>query len=440
MAVPNYNTKFAQQLMAQAQQQNNGSAMGGLASVLQQALGGYMMGEDQRQSGAANQAMMRGLTEQWSDPSKAVAAVPDALDEDMAMIEGTPGKAAPMQPGNISRAMKLLGAMKDNPHAADMTNQLGMMKFKQDHAAQLAGVKRSQQLGDIKSSRSNAAEIAGTTRRIDAGLLEASQKREERLMKERRFREDSKSRLTRQQQLGDTEEKNRQAILLKQTRAPRAPVPGIDIPYSAEVAEQRADETAGKYKAQGDARADSDQRIRASRPMPPSAVKMQDSIVQKVQISQGLQADMGAVLDLVQNGKMKLSLIRNWESQGRQAIGMSDEASRNYGSFMAKLEKARNDSLRLNSGVQTEGDAKRAWKELMANLNDKDFVEQRLQEIGMINARAERNAKFRVSQIRREFDKPPMDWQATPAPAVIGGTGSEAALDALVEKFRTKDK
>ena len=88
MAVPNYNTKFAQQLMAQAQQQNNGSAMGGLASVLQQALGGYMMGEDQRQSGAANQAMMRGLTEQWSDPSKAVAAVPDALDEDMAMIEG----------------------------------------------------------------------------------------------------------------------------------------------------------------------------------------------------------------------------------------------------------------------------------------------------------------------------------------------------------------
>ena len=58
----------------------------------------------------------------------------------------------------------------------------------------------------------------------------------------------------------------------------------------------------------------------------------------------------------------------------------------------------------------------------------------------MINARAERNAKFRVSQIRREFDKPPMDWQATPAPAVIGGTGSEAALDALVEKFRTKDK
>jgi uncharacterized protein YwbE len=277
-----------------------------------------------------------------------------------------------------------------------------------------------------EAERGRVADLLTKKREHEAGLLSEEQK----------FTK-GQNRITRQHNLADTEEANRQAILLKQTPAPRVAVPGTDIPFPREVAEQRAIETAGKYKAQGEARAKADEDIRKAKPMPASAVKMQNDIVEKVQISQGLQVDMGAVLDLVQGGKMNLGLIQNLVSQGRQAVGMSDEASRNYGSFMAKLEKARNDSLRLNNGVQTEGDAQRAWKELMANLNDQKFVEQRLQEIGIINARAERDAKFRVSQIRREFDKEEMVWPSRPEPAIGGGSGSDSAIDALVEKHKS---
>ena len=101
-------------------------------------------------------------------------------------------------------------------------------------------------------------------------------------------------------------------------------------------------------------------------------------------------------------------------------MGKSDDVSRNYGTFKTSLEKMRNDSLRLNKGVQTEGDAVRAWNELFENLNDEQYVLQRLKEIQKTNARAADLKKLQVDQIRGNFNADPLDYsQYDSSPAIL---------------------
>lgn len=91
-----------------------------------------------------------------------------------------------------------------------------------------------------------------------------------------------------------------------------------------------------------------------------------------------------------------------WTNRGAEILnwsGQSNENSRNYASFVSTLEKLRNDSLRLNNGVQTEGDAQRAWNELFKNLNDEGVVRQRLAEIQRINNRAIEFRRGRVGAL-----------------------------------------
>lgn len=103
-------------------------------------------------------------------------------------------------------------------------------------------------------------------------------------------------------------------------------------------------------------------------------------------------------------------------------IGASTEESRNFGSFKNTLEKLRNDSLRLNKGVQTDGDAQRAWNELFDNINDKGFVQQRIGEIKRINERAVQLRKMNVDGIRSNYGHDPIDTSGyTSQPAAIGG-------------------
>ncbi len=122
-------------------------------------------------------------------------------------------------------------------------------------------------------------------------------------------------------------------------------------------------------------------------------------------------------------GKLKLGPVSNIASQARNMAGMSDEQSRNFQSFQSTLEKLRNDSLRLNKGVQTEGDAQRAWNELIKNINDPKVVKQRLGEIQKINARAANLRKMNIDSIRSNYGMEPMDTSGyeKQAPAVGGG-------------------
>ena len=129
-----------------------------------------------------------------------------------------------------------------------------------------------------------------------------------------------------------------------------------------------------------------------------------------MQASANISGETGRFASQVESGQLNLGPVENVISEVRNFAGRSNANSRNYNSFNAGLEKLRNDSLRLNKGMQTEGDAVRAWNELIKNTNDEGLVQQRLAEIDSINRRAIDQKRAIVSQRRSSQNVGPADF------------------------------
>lgn len=150
----------------------------------------------------------------------------------------------------------------------------------------------------------------------------------------------------------------------------------------------------------------------APKPLPVGALKLQQEAAEAISIAGGLKADTAAIVKQLDSGTLKLGPIKNLVSGARNFIGESSENSRNFASAKASLEKMRNDSLRLNKGTQTEGDAVRAWNELFANINDQEAVRKRLVEIQNINTRAINSHELTIKNIRDNYNAAPVDTSA----------------------------
>ena len=164
------------------------------------------------------------------------------------------------------------------------------------------------------------------------------------------------------------------------------------------------------------------QQARATaKPMPGTAVKLQNEDLEAIGTFRGLDSDLAALESQLSDGKLKLGLATNAVGSGLNAVGMSTENSRNLASFKAKLENMRNSVLLLNKGVQTEGDANRAMAEIMANINDGELVKQRLAEIRALNKRAADIRKNNVDLLRSNYGAEPMDFSKyDQQPAALG--------------------
>ena len=147
------------------------------------------------------------------------------------------------------------------------------------------------------------------------------------------------------------------------------------------------------------------------KPLPPSALKLVREDQEALMMVENLNEQLSEYSNKIDSGELNLSTIGNVVSAARNYAGVSDEASRNFASFRATLEKMRNDSLRLNKGVQTEGDAQRAWNELIANINDEKLVAQRLSEIQRINERAANIRAANIDLVYSNFGLEPPSQQ-----------------------------
>ena len=161
--------------------------------------------------------------------------------------------------------------------------------------------------------------------------------------------------------------------------------------------------------------------------IPASALKMQQEELDAIGTASSMKSDMTSIRNQIDSGQLKLGLISNLAGTAKNKLGMSDESSRNLASFKATLEKMRNDSLRLNKGVQTEGDAVRAWNELMDNVNDPALVKQRLSEIEAMNDRAVNLRRMNIDTIRQNFGAEPLDTTGFEnQPAAVGANKGPA--------------
>lgn len=161
-----------------------------------------------------------------------------------------------------------------------------------------------------------------------------------------------------------------------------------------------------------------------NKPMPVGALKMQEDGLEKLTTATGINSQLSTIRGQIKDGALSFGPVTNLINQGLNASGASTEGSRNYANFKVTLEKLRNDSLRLNTGVQTDGDAQREWNALFQNINDTKWVAQRLESIEGINARGAELQKLKVDAVRGNYGRDPLDYSryelagsASPKPA-----------------------
>lgn len=149
------------------------------------------------------------------------------------------------------------------------------------------------------------------------------------------------------------------------------------------------------------------------KPMPPTVLKMQDALIGDLGVSSGLGLTFKSMKSKLEGGDLKLGFTRNTLNRVKQGLGVGTDESRALADFTADMEKMRNDSLRLNKGTQTEGDAQRAWNEIFGNMTDTKYVLDRLKKIESFNENALTEKQERINVLRSEYGKPELKLPAT---------------------------
>lgn len=190
--------------------------------------------------------------------------------------------------------------------------------------------------------------------------------------------------------------------------------------YQLDASRTRA-QTARDYAAADASRANAD-FIRSGkgagtfRPLPQRLQSSENEWLEKAQIASNNNADVATYIGKIDAGEFDPGVLKNRYEQAKSFFGVvdpNDVNARNYNVFLSTMERLRNESLRLNKGVQTEGDAQRAWNELFQNINDKTVVRDQLARIAALNERAARQMlalarNQRKSFFGRAYEEP--DW------------------------------
>lgn len=140
--------------------------------------------------------------------------------------------------------------------------------------------------------------------------------------------------------------------------------------------------------------------------LPPTALKMQQELVDTIGTLGATNTRLSNIVGQLESGKLDLSPTARAAAYVRNNTNNSNENSRNLSALQATLEELRNASLRLNAGVQTDGDAQRAWSEIAANPNDSELVKSRLKFIVQKNQEAAQLKKLQIEQLRQNFNQP----------------------------------
>lgn len=170
------------------------------------------------------------------------------------------------------------------------------------------------------------------------------------------------------------------------------------------------------------------------KPLPVGALKIQEENLDAIGSVSGINSDLSSFVKQIDSGALNLGVMANALGSAKNFAGLSDEQSRNLQSFKSTLEKMRNTSLLLNKGVQTDGDAQRAWNELVTNINDPQVVRQRLIEIQALNARAAKLRMAKNNVLRRNYGAQEMDYSPYLNQDTAINTGSAPAAKPTVSQ------
>lgn len=174
------------------------------------------------------------------------------------------------------------------------------------------------------------------------------------------------------------------------------------------------------------------------KPLPPKLQEAEDEDLAAIGTYSNTTADLRNLTGQIERGEINPSLIGNILTKARSAVGIGGKAGANLSDFETTIYKIRDDTLRLNKGTQTEGDAKRELQTLIGSMNDEEKVGAALIRIAKLNERALKLKSNVLQNRRKSYGLEPMDltpyYSSTPA---VGGA-PPAPRDPAARKANTR--
>ena len=180
------------------------------------------------------------------------------------------------------------------------------------------------------------------------------------------------------------------------------------------------------------------QIVAPKEPPKPWAAKLQeaeDEDLAGIGTYSNTTADLRNLTRQIDKGEINLSLVGNALTKTKSFVGLGGEEGAKLSDLEKTIYKIRDDTLRLNKGVQTEGDAKRELETLIGSMNDPVKVRAALIRIEKINARAVQLKSAILQNRRKAYGFEPMDltpyYSETPS---VGGAAEAPRDPAAREK------
>lgn len=321
-------------------------------------------------------------------------------------------------PGSMLRAANLAQEQGDPEFAQyligaanDLAKNMADMRAKSATAAKTElsiaqEEKLREELGNLGPTPTNEEVLAvvskyGSPEKI-MGVLQATQtaqanrearKEEKQLMLDQRTQELADKAAQRERELELAHERR-----LEELRLRGADAKALQAQRSADKRELEAQRLADKKEARDLAA--------ANKPLPAGIQKAEDADYDAAQAAINLAKDADKYLTSIKSGNIKFGIKDKISIAARSALGSSDPdvvARNDFERFKTTLV---NESLRLNKGTQTEGDAARAAKELQAAESAAD-AGKAIQTLRDLNARRAGDYKTSIER-RRANSKLPM--------------------------------
>jgi len=186
-----------------------------------------------------------------------------------------------------------------------------------------------------------------------------------------------------------------------------------------------------RYDASGNLRpipgGPADKPTAVDKPIPPAAMKQVFDLQDQLQGSDNVMTMTQKHLDRLEKGKLDVRPGAAAEGWLLNKSGLSNENSRNLAEWDADRTEMVNESLRLNKGVQTEGDAARAIKGLM-EANDAKSLKQAIGRLQAVNQRAITLRQQQIAALYRNYGRGPDGEPLEVAPrtqAIAPAAGNE---------------
>ena len=144
---------------------------------------------------------------------------------------------------------------------------------------------------------------------------------------------------------------------------------------------------------------------RKNKPLPSYLAKAEDEDYTAARAASDLATDAYSYINRIKQGEIAFGLKEKASIRARQLVGSNAPdviARENYDKFITNLV---NESLRLNKGTQTEGDAIRAAKELQSS-ESAEAAASAMRRLVEINTRRAKNAAEEVVRRRKNANFP----------------------------------